>query len=357
MNLSPHLVNPEFGSQLFQESLYLHYRQYLDSTPVFQTTEGIVYLTRYEDCVKLLSGEPFLRLTPSGSSSPFRQSTNEQSPIERMVADWMIFMDPPRHDVVRKAFSPPFLANAIKQLEPFIREQVTELVSRMPRNGEIEILELLAFPLPVIIIAEILGVPKADSEMFRLWSIELTKALDSGNELDMRNGAQTALQLKAYFSDLLSRRSLLPKHGLLDIVLNHEQAPLTVDELLYGCIFLLWAGHETTKNLIANGLDTLSRHPEIFKDLQDHPGLIEPTVEEMLRYETPVQKISRWTHADANFGNYVVPQGTLVTALLGAANRDKAVFADPDKFDIRRQKNRHIAFGTGIHHCLGALLA
>ncbi|BCM24265.1 cytochrome P450 [Methyloradius palustris] len=357
MNIQPHQLTPHFHSQAFQENLYTNYRQYLEFTPVFRSAENVIYLTRYEDCIKLLSSENFKRIAPSGGSNPLNQLSNEQTPLEMMITSWMLFMDPPRHDLVRKAFSPPFLVGALKQLEPFIREQLQSLFASMPRSGEVEILDALAFPLPVIVITEILGVPKSDIEMFRLWSLELTKALDSGNDLEIRNGTAAALQLKAYFTDLLKRPKFLLGHGLINTILNSNEYSLTVDELLYGAIFILWAGHETTKNLISSGFHTLSQYPEVVRDLQAHPVLIEAAIEEMLRYETPVQKISRWAHSHEQFGEYVVPKSTLVTALLGAANRDGAIFEQPDVFDLRRKKNRHIAFGTGIHHCLGALLA
>lgn len=353
----PHDLTPDFASEDFQEDLYLHYQHYLQETPVFRSNEGVVYLARYSDCVELLSNNSFRRSPPAGGCNPFSGSRRLQTPLEAMISHWMLFMDPPRHDVVRKAFMQPFTAKSIRQLEPMISQQARQLIDALPQQGIVELLENFAFPLPVFVIAEMLGVPQCDVEQFRTWSVQLTIALDAGNEEDIRKGAEVSLVLRTYFTDLLRERHAMPQHCLINTLANDPGLNLSADELLYGCVFLLWAGHETTKNLIANGIQILAERPAELVRLQLHPELMESAVEEMLRFDSPVQKVSRWTHEDAVFGDYAVPQGTLVTALIGAANRDAGVFDQPDTFDIRRAKNRHIAFGTGLHHCLGALLA
>lgn len=353
----PHSLTPDFASQTFQHDLYKHYGSYLKDTPVFRSDEGVVYLTRYADCVELLGNNSFRRTPPAGGCSPFSVEQREQNPLECMISHWMLFMDPPRHDVVRKAFTPFFTAKPLRHLESIIQRIATQLVGGLPQDGDVEFLESYAFPLPVMVIADILGVPQQDMNQFRIWSQQLTRALDSGNEVDILKGAAVSLSLKDYFSGMLRERHTLPAHSLLRTLTTGGDDSLTEDELLYGCAFLLWAGHETTKNLLANGILILAERPAELARLQQQPALMDSAVEEMLRFESPVQKISRWAHADFTFGDTFVAQGTLLTALIGAANRDPAVFSRPDDFDMQRTRNRHIAFGTGIHHCLGAALS
>ena len=357
MKRACHDLTPAFAATAFQDDLYRHYRDFLLHTPVFRSDEGVVYLARYGDCVELLGNPVFRRSAPAGGCSPFSTSQRAPSPLETMINQWMVFMDPPRHDVVRKAFTQPFTAQSVRQLESLIRAQARQLLDQLPRDGTVEMLEQFAFPLPVTVIAGILGVPANDAAMFRAWSAQLTEALDRGNDEDILQGTAVALRFKDYFTDLIRERNSLPRHCLIRNVMDDPGLALSADELLYGCIFLLWAGHETTKNLLANGIRILAERPAALALLQQQPELIAKAVEEMLRFESPLQKLSRWAHRDFMFGDYAVAQGTLVTALIGAANRDPAVFDRPDTFDIRRTQNRHIAFGAGMHHCLGAALA
>ena len=357
MKNTPHDLTPDFASQQFQHDLYQHYGSYLKSSPVFRSDEGVVYLTRHADCVELLGNDSFRRTPPAGGCNPFSETKREQSPLEVMIGHWMVYMDPPRHDVVRKAFTPFFTAKPLRQLEPIIQRTAAQLVEALPLDGAVEFLESYAFPLPVMVIADILGVPQQDMEQFRIWSLQLTRALDAGNEDDLLQGAAVSLALKDYFSGMLRERHSLPAHSLLRTLTTGDGDSLTEDELLYGCAFLLWAGHETTKNLIASGILILAERPADLAALQQQPELIDGALEEMLRFESPVQKLSRWAHADCMFGDTFVAQGTLLTALIGAANRDPVVFSQPDDFDLQRVRNRHIAFGTGIHHCLGAALS
>lgn len=353
MKLSPHDLSPDFASHEFQNNLYQHYRHYLQEKPVFRSDEGILYLTRYDDCVELLSNKKFGRTPPAGGCNPFAATRREPTPLEDMINHWMVFMDPPRHDIVRKTFASAFTTRSIAQTEAFIRRHAKRLLDALPQQGTVDVLHDFAFPLPVLVIIEILGVPLEDAELFNAWSAQLTRALDQCTDESLREGAQVAGELKRYFADMLQSH---PK-ALLQSLGTGQQCPLTADELVYGFVFLLFSGHETTKNLIANGILLLAQHPNCWQLLQDHPEAIDLAVEEMLRFDSPIQKISRWTYEDCLFGDYAVSGGTLITALIGAANRDANLFVDPNTFDVGRKKNRHIAFGTGIHHCLGAMLS
>ncbi len=357
MKMNPHELTPDFNSAAFQHELYTHYGNYLREAPVFRSDEGVVYLARHADCVALLSNDSFRRTPPSGGCSPFSEEKREPSPLEIMISHWMIFMDPPRHGIVRKAFMPLFTAKSVKQCEPLIQRITAQLIADLPEDGQVDFLKSFAFPLPIMVIAEILGVPQHDMEQFRIWSWQMTLALDKGDEEDIKNGASASIALGDYFRDMIRKRHTLPPHSLLHTLSADDAGGLSEDELLYGCAFLLLAGHETVKALLSSGMLTLAQRGDDLASVQTHPELMDSMVEEMLRYESPFQKFSRWAHADFMFGDYLVPQGTLVSTLIGAANRDPAVFSDPNQFDIRRSRNRHIAFGTGIHHCLGAAFA
>ena len=357
MNLQPPLRSPQFSSADYQAALYQHYSDYLRDTPVFCSAEGGVYVTRHADCLQLLNSPPCRRTPPGAGQGPFSSADQAPSALEKMIRHWMVFMDPPRHDVVRKAFATAFTTKAVAAMEPLIRAQVRQLLDTWPSAGPVEVVQQLAFPLPVRVIAAMMGVPMQDAERFQHWALQLTEALDTADEASLRRGAGVTQELTAYFEYLIATRKTLPEACLINRVAEVVGCALTPEEYLYGCAFMLWAGHETTKNFIANGLLLLAQHPTQFARQQQEPALLERALDEILRYESPVQKTSRWTHETVTFGDYAIPAGTLVTALLGAAHRDPAVFDQPDLFDIGRNKGRHLAFGTGIHHCLGALLA
>ncbi len=357
INLSPHPLEPGFDAPAFLDNPYPFLQTWQCNTPVFRNPEDVVYLTRYADCVELLSNPAFRRSPSTGDHRPFSTSKNAPNPFEVMISHWMLFMDPPRHDLVRKAFARAFTAKAIAQLEPLIRDEAKQLLESWPTAGTVEVVQQFAFALPVRVIIAMVGLPRDDAPLFQEWAAHITEALDSGTEESLRRGSMVVPQLKTYFSDIIGNRQTLPPHCLINAILDTEDSELTPDEFVYGLVALLWAGHETTKNLIANGILLLEQEPQQHALLQQQPDLLISAVEEMLRFESPVQKLSRWTHEDARFGDYLVPAGTLVTALIGAANRDPAQFNNADTFDIQRKKNCHIAFGTGLHHCLGAALA
>jgi pimeloyl-[acyl-carrier protein] synthase len=336
--------------------LYEYYRDLQRDTPVFRSAEGVVYLSRHEDCLRLLSDPLFSRTAPD-SALPF--SGGEQVPgvLESMISGWMVFMDPPDHERVRKAFAAPFRSRAVKSLEPFVRQQVRDLLDRWPADGRLEVVDDFAFALPVRVIAVMLGVPLADVPRIHAWAMGMTTALDSGTPQALGEGEGVARELAEYFRALIARREQLPDECLINRVAATVGADLSTEEFLYGCMFLLWAGHETTKNWLASGLLLLAQHPQQLARLQSQPELLDSALEEVLRVESPLQKLSRWSTVDTEFAGYPVPAGTLITALIGAAHRDPAVFTDPDSFDIARRNNRHMAFGAGIHHCLGVWLA
>lgn len=356
MPRAPHELSPPFSTTGFQEDLYTHYRRFHRETPVFRTPDGVVYVTHHADC-SLLLGDPQFRRNAPGGGCPFGPRKADPLPLETMIEQWVIFMDPPRHGVVRKAFSAPFTPKNIARAEPFVRRRCADLLGRLPRTGPVEMLRGFAFPLPIMVIAELVGIPEVDMEQFYVWSSQLARALDRADIEGFAEGTRVTRALEGYFRELLGRARTLPDHCLIRLLVDDPELTLTPGELVSGLVFMLMSGHETTKNLIACGIRTLAGRPGLLALLKAEPALIPSAVEEMLRYDSPVQKMSRWTHGPAAFGDYEVGPGTLMTALIGAANRDAAVFEAPEVFDPRRQRNRHIAFGTGAHFCLGSMLA
>jgi hypothetical protein len=272
-------------------------------------------------------------------------------------------LDPPDHTRLRRLVSKAFTARVVAELEPRIRQIVDELFAGFADGDHVDIVPQLAYPLPVRVICELLGVPEADHERFEGWSRWLVRGLDPAiavvdpNELAEIEAAQT--DFRGYFADLIAQRRSAPGDDLLSrLVLIEEQGDqLTEAELISTCTLLLVAGHETTANLIANGVLALLRNPDQLEVLRADPSLVTGTVEEVLRYDPPVQLTSRVVREPTTFGDVTAPADGVVFLLIGAANRDPAAFDEPDRFDITRDARQHLAFAAGAHFCLGAPLA
>jgi cytochrome P450 len=260
---------------------------------------------------------------------------------------------------VSKAFTP----RVVETLRPHVQDIVNGLLDRVASRGEMDLIEDFAYPLPVIVICEMLGVPVKDQERFKQWGTDMARGLDTillPPDSDVAKRSQAARQaLAEYFRELIAERRAHPQDDLLSGLVAAEEAgdTLSEDELLSTVILLLIAGHETTVNLIGNGTRALLLDPDQLQRLREHPELIGSAVEELLRFDGPVQRTARIPNADVTIGGKTIKAGELVMPFLAAANRDPAQFADPDRLDIGRADNRHIAFGWGIHFCLGAPLA
>jgi cytochrome P450 len=275
----------------------------------------------------------------------------------------MLDRDPPDHTRLRGLASKAFTPRVVEALRPRIQQIVDDLLAGVEPRGGMDLIEEFAYPLPVIVICEMLGVPVEDHERFKGWSLDLARGLDSvllgpDSEVARRSGAAREA-LTEYFRGLIGTRRVSPRADLLSALIAAEEAGdrLTEHELLATCILLLVAGHETTVNLIGNGTLALLRHPDQLRRLRENPGLIAGAVEELLRYDGPVQRTARTPTADVVIGGRTIGKGEIVMPFLGAADRDPAQFPDPDRLDIARSDNRHVAFGWGIHFCLGAPLA
>ncbi|SDK72006.1 Cytochrome P450 [Nonomuraea maritima] len=323
----------------FRRDPYVRYREMSDQGALFRTPGGLFVATTYELCAALLRDPRFGR----GGGPVNGRAAGE--PVQSFL-----WMDPPDHTRLRGLVSRAFTPRMLERLRPRVEALTAELVDALPE--EADLVSGLAYPLPVMVISEMLGVPAEDYTRFRDWSESLARGLDPilTDDLAAESG-RAGMEFRAYFSELIAIRRADPGDDLLSALTQVSE--LTEGELLATCVLLLVAGHETTVNLIANGVLNLTRHG-LLKHAAVRPKQV---VEEVLRYDPPVQLTSRQALVDVELGGVAVPKGAKVMALIGAANRDPAVFSDPDRFDVTREPGRHLAFGLGIHFCLGATLA
>jgi cytochrome P450 len=323
--------------------------------PVNQTPIGAWRLCRYDDCVRLLTQVP-TGVRMSDGSSPADNVLPSGGP-----AQFMLQQDPPNHTRLRKLVSKAFTPRAIERLRARAQEVADELVDRAAPRGEMDVIADLALPVPSTMICEMMGVPIADRDRFTEWTTTATHLLAFmlAPPDVMERGLAAAAALREYFEQLIAERRRSLRDDILSDLIRAEEAGdrLSPTELLSQSIGLLIAGFETTIGLIGNGVLALIRHPDQLALLQANPDLIGSAVEECLRFDGPISLTPRYLHADAEFGGKMLPKDSLVWAVLWAANRDPAHFSDPDRFDIMRADNPHLAFGGGGHFCLGAHLA
>jgi cytochrome P450 len=343
----------------FVEDPYPTYRRLREEDPVHQSPLGFWVLTRYEDVVTSLK-DPRLIKEPIAAFVAARFGLTV--PPTGMGLS-MLDRDPPDHTRLRGLVSKAFTPRVIEQLRPHIQGIVNRLLDKVEGEPGMDLIEQFAYPLPVIVICEMLGVPVADHERFKGWGLDIARGLDAillpPDSPVAERSMHARHALAAYFRELIAERRAAPRDDMLSGLIAAEEAgdKLTEDELLATCILLLVAGHETTVNLIGNGTLALLRHPEQRKRLQQDPGLITTAVEELLRFDGPVQRTARIPSEDVTFGGRTIGKGEMVMPFIGAADRDPAQFPDPDRLDLGRSDNRHIAFGWGIHFCIGAPLA
>jgi len=273
----------------------------------------------------------------------------------------LINSDPPDHTRLRGLVTKAFTPRVVETMRPRIQEIVHELLDTVHHQGRMDAVRDLAVPLPVTVISEILGVPNRDIHRFKRWADDII-GFQGRNKppVEILRRAQDAIvEIRVYLADLIEEKQRQPANDLLSelVAAESEGNRLSRTELVNSSITLLVAGHETTTALLANGLYTILRHADQWRWLKDDPSLLTSAIEEMLRYESPVPRQPRLVKDDVEMGGKQLRQGQIAFQMVNAANRDPAYFAEPDRFDIRRQKNRHIAFGMGAHFCVGAALA
>lgn len=343
------------------------YAQMRENEPVcivqspFNEELSIVLLTRYDDCVNLLKdNDPRIVKTTSKLSSATRQRLGLGEDDNSLIYKSILYLDPPDHtrlrSLVHKAFTPRRIQNLLQK----IQEITTELLDEMEAHQEVNFISSFAHPLPIIVISEMLGLPKSDRHDFRNWAMDILFSTGDGAQEKTQTAAIAFVQ---YFSKLIEQRRNNPQDDILCglILASDEDDKLSHEEILGMILLLLVAGFETTTNLLGNGLLALLQNPDqlqLFRDNKDNPDFVNTAIEELLRYDSPVDATSaRFATEDMDYLGTPLRAGNKIHALLVAANRDPAHFDNPNVLDLQRKPNKHISFGNGIHYCLGAPLA
>lgn len=322
---------------------------------------GWWYIFRYADVAAILKDPRFGRDVGRAVDGPLLPvPPEEREPFWDMFQQWTLALEPPEHTHQRTLLSQAFTAHVVESLRPTIATLVDELLDKLGRRRPIDIVADFAFPLTLTVINRLLGIPAADNEQIKAWSLTIAAVLDYKRTWDvMAQGNQMTLEFRAYLREIVAARRGEPHDDLISHLLEAGAANerLTEDELISLCVMLLFAGHETTVNLIAAGTFLLLTHPEQLAFLRAKPELIGNALDEFLRLHSPIQMTARTAYADVEIGGKRIRCGESLTLLLGSANHDPDMFPDPDRLDITRRPNRHLAFGRGIHYCLGVPLA
>ncbi len=343
----------------FYADPYPVYRALREHEPVKRMPNGSWFLTRYDDLVsaykntKLFSSDKKKEFAPKyGSSLLYEHHTTS-----------LVFNDPPAHTRVRRLIMGALSPRAIAEMEPYLIALVDRLLDGLAAKQNVDLIDDFASAIPIEVIGNLLDVPHDERDPLRDWSLAILGALEPVISAEaFARGNNAVKDFLDYLETLVARRRANPGNPDRDVLTRLIQGEengerLTEKELLHNCIFLLNAGHETTTNLIGNGLVALSRYPAQKKRLIEHPDLIKTAVEEILRFESSNQLGNRMTTEEVELGGVMLAPGTSVTLCIGAANRDSAQFTDPETFDIGRTPNRHLAFATGAHQCAGMALA
>lgn len=329
---------------------YPWYAAMRSTAPVHVNDRGVVNAFGYEQVQRALSDHTHFSSNFSGEHDP-----------DNPIGASLISTDPPRHRDLRALVSQAFTPRMIERLSPRIQEIASALLDAVAGGGSMDVVADFAYPLPVIVIAEMMGIPAEHRDRFKRWS----DAVVTGSHEIETSGADAVLggdpqkEMAAYFMSLMRERRAKPGDDLISGLLaaQIDGQHLSEVELMGFCVLLLVAGNETTTNLITSAIQCFLEAPELFRELREHPEALPAAIEEVLRYRSPVQSMYRVCVKDTQLGDVSVRAGQPVVAWIGSANRDEAQFARADRFDIARDPNRHIAFGHGIHFCLGAPLA
>ena len=336
------ITPPDWTSQEFLADPYPYYQSLRESDPVhFDPARGNWLLTRYHDVASALHDDT-------------------RFSAEQGIANTMLVSDPPAHTRLRTLVSKAFTARRVQELAPRIQALVDGLLDAVAKEGEMEVISDFAYPLPITVIAELLGVDPERRDFFRRASSRIAVALGPPGDPAVAMAAVDGRgELVQYFEELIGKRKAEPKDDLVTALIQAEDRGdlLSHGELLAMLLLLLVGGHETTVNLIGNGLLALLRNRDQLELLRDEEGIEKRAVEELLRYDSPVQYTGRVASEDVDVDGRLVRAGQGVRMILASANRDREVFNDPDRLDLRRDPCPHVAFGSGTHFCLGAQLA
>ncbi|MEU1406904.1 cytochrome P450 [Streptomyces sp. NPDC005728] len=346
----------DYSSRADPYSLYAELRK----TPVARQEDGSYVVSTYRELTELLHN-PHLSSDVRNLSRPMEAAQGRTTPA-------FINLDPPEHDRLRRMamrhFGPPHTPGLVAGLEPVLTATVGSLIDDFAGKEQIDIVDDFAYPFPVTVICHLLGVPPEDEPRFRVWVNAIIESIDYNPKIDpkekLENGVQATKDLRQYLGGLLEQRHGRPGDDLLARLANDDgpDGRMTDEEIVSTANLLLIAGHETTVNLITNGMLTLLRNPQILQRLRDEPDLVVQLVEELLRYEPPVHIIPwRAAYSDITVADTVIPKGSQIMLMLASGSRDPNRFHDPDRFDPDRHDNQHLGFGSGIHLCFGGPMA
>jgi cytochrome P450 len=298
--------------------------------------------------------EGMLSMLPADRQGEFKE-------LVRMLGLWMIFIDPPEHTRMRKLMNAGFGQAAAEALRPQVEKVVDKYLDSLRNDSEVDLVNELAYPMPVRVISELLGVPETMQDSFLRWSAAIAEFNGSPHRtVEQAKNAQAAVvALTDFFRQAVAERRRNKGDDLISLLIDikEEGEALTEEELYAQCVMLLFAGHETTRNLIASGLYLLLREPEKMAELRENPALIRSAVEEFLRFESPIQYTARVAKEPIELCGVRIPKRQTILCMLGAANRDPKQFKNPDTLDLARLNNQHLAFSAGPHFCIGGQLA
>jgi cytochrome P450 len=337
--------------------LYKHWRE---TSPMHHSEAGFWTLTRYDDIVAVLRDDTF-SVDPKNATAPedfLGPPPEDQSMFRELSGRVLLFTDPPDHTRIRGLVTKAFTRRRIEELRPHVEDIVGDLLAGV--HDEMDVIENFAYPLPALVICELMGVPVSDRDRFKGLSGDIAPILDPFTEPEtLQKAVNTAGLFVMYFADLIEKRRADPQDDLLSALVAAEEGGqhLNMEELIGLCVLLFIAGHETTQNLIGNGLHALLKNRTQLELLRDDRSLSRNAIEELLRYDSPVQLTARSPLEDVEVSGEKIRKGEEVVVLLGAGNRDPDVFENPDALDITREKIPVISFGGGVHFCLGAPLA
>lgn len=358
------LFDSLLSSEAFNENPYPVYHQMRNEAPVYWSDAwGCWMLTRYQDITWTLQDyQTFTSLGRLTASMDLPEPLWEKvEPLVRHYSQGLINVDPPDHTRMRKLVHMAFTPRTIRKMQSYIQDIVERLIDEQIERGEMDVIWDFSYPLPITVIAEMMGIPLEDHAKFKAWSGEIVgfMATPKPTAQILLKSQDALLAMQQYFRDIYAKRRQQPEDDLITALVRAELEgdKLTEEEMVSSCVTILIGGHETTTYLIANGMYALLQHPDQLRRLRDNPDLADSATEEFLRYDGPFQRNRRIATRDVQLGDVTIEKDQLIMQLLGAANRDPAHFPDPDALDITRSPNKHLAFGYGPHFCLGAPLA
>lgn len=346
----------------FLSNPYPTFARLREEAPVLWSERGKYWLvSKYDDVSAILRDLHYEKgLKRMQAFDPILKFIPQVAKVLESRGKSMLHQNPPEHTRLRSLVNKAFTPSMITNLRPHIQQIASDLLDKVEKNGEMDLITDFAFVLPVTVIAEMLGVPPEDRNRFKEWSHPLTETLEPGTDLPkLMKAGKAGLELRDYLVPLFEERSKNPKDDLITALVQAEEegSKLTKAELLANTVLLLVAGHETTVNLIGNGMLALLRNPGQMDALKEKPDLIEFAIEEFLRYDGPVQMVRRVAGCNLELAGQKIKEHDMLVLLIGSANHDPEHFQNPDTLDITRTNNKHLAFGSGIHHCLGSTLA